>query len=202
MTKTAMIEKLNAELTTAIEAATKTINDMKVADLRKLAPKMGLKNAKSHKGAELKELLVGIATENLKAEFAPKFAEAENLPETETTEEPKAKKAGKKSGKSKKATKAEAKAEKKDKRYKATKVETEDVDKLVADILKASPAEVEQMDLWHVNRKVLIEVMKQLHCKLWYRTYDKPTMIAKITGALGPKAGAVEVETAEEVEAE
>lgn len=198
MTKTAMIEKLNAELTTAIEAATKTINDMKVADLRKLAPKMGLKNAKSHKGAELKELLVGIAAENLKAEFATKFAEAENLPETETTEEPKAKKAGKKSGKSKKANKAE----KKDKRYKATKVETEDVDKLVADILKASPAEVEQMDLWHVNRKVLIEVMKQLHCKLWYRTYDKPTMIAKITGALGPKTGAAEAETTEEVEAE
>ena len=62
------------------------------------------------------------------------------------------------------------------------------MDALVNEILSATPAQVDAMDLYSVNRKVLIEVMKQLHCELWYRTYDKPTMIAKITVALGSAA--------------
>lgn len=38
-------------------------------------------------------------------------------------------------------------------------------------------------DLRNVNRKVLIQMMKKLHCTKWYRTYDKPTMITKIIEA-------------------
>lgn len=39
------------------------------------------------------------------------------------------------------------------------------------------------IDLFQVNRKVLIVVMKNLKCDRWYRTYDKPTMVNKIMAA-------------------
>lgn len=82
---------------------------------------------------------------------------------------------------------AKAKAEKKaqnkksDKRYKAVKVSNEQVEALVNAIVEAGMAKEE---LAQQNRKVLIQVMKKLHCKMWYRTYDKATMVSKIATAL------------------
>lgn len=79
--------------------------------------------------------------------------------------------------------KAEKKAqnEKSDKRYKATKVSNEQVEALANAIVEAGMAKEE---LAQQNRKVLIQVMKKLHCKMWYRTYDKATMVSKIATAL------------------
>ena len=82
---------------------------------------------------------------------------------------------------------AKAKVEKKaqnkksDKRYKATKVSNEQVEALANAIVEAGMAKEE---LAQQNRKVLIQVMKKLHCKMWYRTYDKATMVSKIATAL------------------
>lgn len=82
---------------------------------------------------------------------------------------------------------AKAKAEKKaqnkksDKRYKATKVSNEQVEALANAIVEAGMAKEE---LAQQNRKVLIQVMKKLHCKMWYRTYGKATMVSKIATAL------------------
>lgn len=82
---------------------------------------------------------------------------------------------------------AKAKAEKKaqnkksDKRCKATKVSNEQVEALANAIVEAGMAKEE---LAQQNRKVLIQVMKKLHCKMWYRTYDKATMVSKIATAL------------------
>lgn len=82
---------------------------------------------------------------------------------------------------------AKAKAEKKvqnkksDKRYKATEVSNEQVEALANAIVKAGMAKEE---LAQQNRKVLIQVMKKLHCKMWYRTYDKATMVSKIATVL------------------
>lgn len=138
-----------------------TVNNMTVAQMRKAAPKLGIKNAKKYKREQLSEMIID-------AMAAQKEQELE------------AQKSAKAAKSNKKSNKAAA-----DKRYKAVKVEADDIDGLVNEIISATPEEVEAMDLYNVNRKVLIEVMKQLHCKLWYRTYDKPTMIAKITVALG-----------------
>ena len=82
---------------------------------------------------------------------------------------------------------AKAKVEKKaqnkksDKRYKAAKVSNEQVEALANAIVEAGMAKEE---LAQQNRKVLIQVMKKLHCKMWYRTYDKATMVSKIATAL------------------
>lgn len=82
---------------------------------------------------------------------------------------------------------AKAKAEKKaqnkksDKRYKAVKVSNEQVEALANAIIEAGMAKEE---LAQQNRKVLIQVMKKLHCKMWYRTYDKATMVSKIATAM------------------
>ena len=82
---------------------------------------------------------------------------------------------------------AKAKVEKKaqnkksDKRYKAIKVSNEQAEALANAIIEAGMAKEE---LAQQNRKVLIQVMKKLHCKMWYRTYDKATMVSKIATAL------------------
>lgn len=186
MTK-AMMNQLVAQVTEQVEA-------MKVAEMRKQASVFAIKNAKQYKreelAAKLIERMVAVEKSTIEAQEeadakAAKDAEKQVKAE-KATKKAKAdateKKATKKAAK--KAEKAEGTEEKKDKRYKAEKVDEDAVDKLVEEIVGATPAEVEAMDLYNINRKVLIEVMKQLHCKLWYRTYDKPTMIAKITIAL------------------
>lgn len=139
------------------------VNNMTVAEMRKAAPALGIKNARQYKREQLSEMVVD-------AMAAQKEQELEAQAKAE-------KKSNKKSA-----------SKKSEKRYKAVKVEANDVDGLVNEILSATPAQVNEMDLYSVNRKVLIEVMKKLHCELWYRTYDKPTMIAKITVALGSAA--------------
>lgn len=150
------------------------VDGLKVVEMRKAAQDMGIKNVKKYRRPELAEKLIAAIVEVRKAAVTEAY-EAE-LKAQEQKE-------------NKKAAKKEQKAT--GKRYKATKVEENEVDELVNTILCATPAEIDAMDLYNVNRKVLIKVMKELHCKLWYRTYDKPTMVVKITAALGTK---VEVE--------
>ena len=74
-------------------------------------------------------------------------------------------------------------AKKTGKRAKAEKVDDAAIEMLAKELL----ADVEDLDgeiLTNINRKVLIEVMKMLHCSKWYRTYDKATMIKKILDAV------------------
>lgn len=80
--------------------------------------------------------------------------------------------------------KAEVKATKTSKAKKAEKVEDEKVVIMASELveqLKSDAVAVEE--LMSQNRKVLITVMKTLHCKRWYRTYDKATMVSKIMEA-------------------
>ena len=160
-----MTNKMRNEIVAAV-------NNMTVAEMRKAAPALGIKNARQYKREQLSEMIIDVMA-------AQKEQELEAQAKAE-------KKSNKKSASKKSTAKAAEKSN--DKRYKADKVEADDVDALVNEILSATPAQVDAMDLYSVNRKVLIEVMKQLHCELWYRTYDKPTMIAKITVALGSAA--------------
>ena len=148
------------------------VNNMTVAEMRKAAPALGIKNARQYKREQLSEMIIDAMA-----------AQKEQVLEAQAKVE---KKSNKKSASNKSAAKSAEKSN--DKRYKAGMVEADDVDALVHKIRSATPAQVNEMDLYSVNRKVLIEVMKQLHCELWYRTYDKPTMIAKITVALGSAA--------------
>lgn len=67
------------------------------------------------------------------------------------------------------------------KRIKAKEIGNDQVEILAREILEGIETLGEE-DLMQVNRKVLIKVMKALHCSKWYRTYDKATMVAKITG--------------------
>lgn len=67
-----------------------------------------------------------------------------------------------------------------DKRFKADKVVAEQIEVLAESIVAEK---VEESELAKQNRKVLIVVMKMLHCEKWYRTYDKATMVNKITKA-------------------
>lgn len=79
---------------------------------------------------------------------------------------------------------AEVKATKTSKAKKAEKVEDEKVVIMASELveqLKSDAVAVEE--LMAQNRKVLITMMKTLHCKRWYRTYDKATMVSKIMEA-------------------
>lgn len=165
---------LNERIENMQNEVTAYVDGLKVVEMRKAAQDMGIKNVKKYRRHELAEKLIAAIVEVRKAAITEAY-EAE-LKAQEQKE-------------NKKAAKKEQKAT--GKRYKATKVEENEVDELVNTILRATPAEIDAMDLYNVNRKVLIKVMKELHCKLWYRTYDKPTMVIKITAALGTK---VEVE--------
>lgn len=80
------------------------------------------------------------------------------------------------------AVKAKAKAEKANNKKagkgKAAKVSNGQVEAM-ADAIIGNGMCAEELMLQ--NRKVLIVVMKKLHCNRWYRTYDKPTMVALIS---------------------
>lgn len=132
------------------------VNQMTVAQMRKQASVHGIKNASKYKRVELAEKLADALTTEAIAE--------------------KAMEASKAAKRHKKATKSNA-----DKRYKADKVSASEVAQMAGQLLTSG---IDGVNLYDVNRKVLIEVMKQLHCKKWYRTYDKPTMVAKITEAM------------------
>lgn len=168
---------LNERIENMQNEVTAYVDGLKVVEMRKAAQDMGIKNVKKYRRPELAEKLIAAIVEVRKDALTKAYEEEQNALKAQ---EQKA---------SKKASKKEQKAT--GKRYKATKVEDNEVEELVNTILRATPAEIDEMDLYNVNRKVLIKVMKALHCKLWYRTYDKPTMVIKITAALGTK---VEVE--------
>lgn len=136
-----------------------TVNKMTVVEMRKAAVEYGIKNAKKYRRVELANKL---CNQMVAVKESSIRAEAENAEKE----------------------KRAAKAKDTNKRYKADKIANGDVAKLAGTIMNATHDEVKAMDLFNVNRKVLIEVMKQLHCTKWYRTYDKPTMVAKITAAL------------------
>lgn len=165
---------LNERIENMQNEVTAYVDGLKVVEMRKAAQDMGIKNAKKYRRPELAEKLIAAITEVRRAAIVEAY-EAELKAQEQKENKKAAKKEQKETGK----------------RYKATKVEENEVDELVNTILRATPAEIDAMDLYNVNRKVLIKVMKELHCKLWYRTYDKPAMVVKITAALGTK---VEVE--------
>lgn len=77
---------------------------------------------------------------------------------------------------------AEAKTTKVCKAYKVDDEEASVMASELVEQLKANAVAVEMLMMQ--NRKVLIRVMKALHCKRWYRTYDKPTMVNKIAQAI------------------
>lgn len=81
--------------------------------------------------------------------------------------------------------KVEQKKANTDKRVKAEKVENDQVEIIAQQLLSdIETLGVENNQLIKVNHKVLIRVMKMLHCSKWYRTYDKATMIEKIKNAV------------------
>lgn len=78
---------------------------------------------------------------------------------------------------------SKAKAKSADKRIKAEQVNNEEVENLAKEMLEGIET-LSEDELMHTNRKVLIVMMKMLHCSKWYRTYDKATMVNKITQAV------------------
>lgn len=119
----------------------KAVENMKVAEMRKVAGKYGIKNASQYKRVELEQLLIDVMVVEAKK------------------------------------SKAVAK------RVKADKVENENIEVLAKEMLEGIET-LSSDDLMKVNRKVLITVMKMLHCSKWYRTYDKATMVEKIVNKI------------------
>ena len=76
------------------------------------------------------------------------------------------------------------------KRAKAEKVESDDITTLAEEMLEGIEM-LSDDDLMQTNRKVLIQVMKMLHCSKWYRTYDKATMVKKIQEAVAQEVNMV-----------
>jgi len=81
--------------------------------------------------------------------------------------------------------KAKAKATKTGKAKKADKVKDEEAAIMASALVEhiRTYKNITSEELFGQNRKVLIGVMKALHCKRWYRTYDKATMVSKIIEA-------------------
>lgn len=148
------------------------VDKMTVAELRKLASKYGVKNAHSYKRPELVEKVVAALVSEVVAKFEAKAkAKAEAEAKAKPTKAPKAPKAPK------------AEGEKAEKRYKANKLHPEaNIEQIAEEIIANG---FDDSDPYKINRKVLIVVMKKLHCTKWYRTYDKPTMLAMINEKLG-----------------
>ena len=118
---------------------------MSVAQMRKIAPQYGIKNASKYKRVQLAQMLVDAMVEQENAKRAKK---------SNTT-----------------------------KRFKADKVNDSEVEALAIEMLDGIETLTDE-DLFDTNRKVLIRVMKMLHCSKWYRTYDKATMVEKIKSAV------------------
>lgn len=156
-----MTKKMYNEMVAEIRAE---VESMKVAEMRKVATTYGIKKPSQYRRPEL--------TEKLVAQMAIAKKQAFEAEEAAKAAEKKA---------AKKASKAQNKG---DKRYKATKVENENVEALADELLGKTEEQFKQVNLFDINRKVLIELMKKLHCKMWYRTYDKPTMVAKINAVM------------------
>ena len=125
-----------------------TVAQMTVAQMRKAASKVGIKNASKYKREELEPVLV----EAMVAEVRIRLE-------------------------------AEKQASKKAKAKKAVKVENDIIDILATEIVE-NLQQFTKEELFNQNRKVLIVVMKMLHCERWYRIYDKATMVKKITEAV------------------
>ena len=137
-------------MTNKIERAiNQKVENMSVAEMRKVASQYGIKSASKFRRVELQAMLIEAMVAQAEAEEAAKKAQTK-----------------KQTGK----------------RAKAEKVENESVETLAKELLEGIET-IGDEDLMLVNRKVLIVVMKMLHCSKWYRTYDKATMIQKINEA-------------------
>lgn len=181
--------EVNAEAKATI---TNTVEAMDVSTLRKAASKYGIKFASKYRKVELSQMLIdAMLAERLAAMEAIVAADAEEEIEevteaTETTEAAEEATESEVEAEAEEVTEAEPEAPKSEtkaknfKRYKADKVPASEVAQMASELIAAG---VQNFDLFAINRKVLIEVMKALHCEKWYRTYDKPTMISKITAA-------------------
>lgn len=130
---------------------------LKVVDLRTVAKEYGIKSAKQYKRVVLEAMVANKVAETWIANYHDELQ--------------------RKANKQSKQSKSKGNATK---RYKAEKVAGEDVAVMANAIISTKP---DAAFLYQQNRKVLIDVMKMLHCEKWYRTYDKDTMVAKITSA-------------------
>ena len=130
---------------------------LKVVDLRTVAKEYGIKSAKQYKRVVLEVMVANKVAEKWIANYHDELQ--------------------RKANKQSKQSKSKGNTTK---RYKAKKVAVEDVAVAANAIISAKP---DAEFLYQQNRKVLIDVMKMLHCEKWYRTYDKDTMVAKITSA-------------------
>lgn len=126
------------------------VSNMKVVEMRAIAPTLGIKDASKFKREELSQMLIDKMVEAEKA----KLEKAKQKAKKSTTSKP-------------------------SKRVKAERVEDDEVKALAKELLDGIEM-LGEKELMQVNRKVLIEVMKTLHCSKWYRTYDKKTMVEKI----------------------
>lgn len=131
---------------------------LKVVDLRTVAKEYGIKSAKQYKRVVLEVMVASKVAETWIANYHDELQQ-------------------RKANKQSKQNKSKSNTTK---RYKAEKVAGEDVAIAANTIVSAKP---DAEFLYQQNRKVLIDVMKMLHCEKWYRTYDKDTMVAKITSA-------------------
>lgn len=130
---------------------------LKVVDLRTVAKEYGIKSAKQYKRVVLEAMVANKVAEKWIANYHDELQ--------------------RKANKQSKQSKSKGNTTK---RYKAEKIAAEDVAAVANAIVSTKP---DAEFLYRQNRKVLIDVMKMLHCEKWYRTYDKDTMVAKITSA-------------------
>lgn len=132
-----------------------------------------IKKAIEVKVNDMKVVEMRVEAQNLGIKNVKKFKREElsQMLIDKLVEVEEAKQNAKKASKSKKATTS--------KRVKAEKIEESEIKALAEELLDGIET-LGEKELMQVNRKVLIEVMKTLHCSKWYRTYDKKTMVEKI----------------------
>lgn len=135
-------------------AIQKTITDMTVVEMRKVAKEFGIKNAKQYRRPELAEKL-----------FAAMVTKAEEEIKAEAKAAKKSQKGMKKSPKGS---------------NKNTEADVAEVEKFLASCNGDTTREYIFNILMVYGRNVLIRVMKSHKVKGWYRIYDKPTMISKL----------------------
>lgn len=146
---------------TTLQTIDELLNNKSVAELRKMAPKYGIKSASKYR----RPVLVSLLADALEQEYKAHLAE-------EQAKQPKEKKAKAKS-KGTKAIKGSNKAE--------------DVENDVAQVIEYldgrahndSPEYIKDILLVY-GRQTLIRVMANYKVKGWYRIYNKYVMVEKL----------------------
>lgn len=152
---------------TTLQAIDELLNNKSVSELRKMAPKYGIKNASKYR----RPVLVSLLADALEQEYKARLAE-------EQAKQPKSKKAPKeKQPKEKKASTKAIKGSNK----------AEDVENDVAQVIEYldgrahndSPEYIKDILLVY-GRQTLIRVMANYKVKGWYRIYNKYVMVEKL----------------------